>query len=124
MTSSSTLSGRSVINARGRGGARPGNVFKSTVEAIIATSIVASIIANPVPMHTLGPAPNGRYTPPGPVPLSAPFAIGGASVIGRSSVALSLSLSLSLSLFFGAPPGRSHRSGSNASGSSHRRASL
>eukprot|EP00951_Prasinocladus_malaysianus_P016680 scaffold130336_cov49-Prasinocladus_malaysianus.AAC.1 len=39
----------------------------------LARTSLASIIANPVPMQFLGPPPNGRYAPLGPIPLSARF---------------------------------------------------
>ena len=77
-------------------------------------------------MQTLGPAPNGTYTPPGPIPLRAPFAMGASAsppppppppdpAPRPTPVAASP---------FGTPPGSSQRSGRNSPGASQYLASL
>jgi hypothetical protein len=59
MTSSSTLSGRNVMSARGAGGAAPGRNRSSTPRVTTLNSSTASIMANPVPIQARGPAPKG-----------------------------------------------------------------
>ena len=103
------------MSALGLGGGAPGRSLNSTPLATVANRSTASIIANPVPMHTLGPAPKGTYTPPGPIPFNAPFAI--ASDGSFSAFASSVTASVASLVPPGVPPGSSHLSGLNASGS-------
>mmetsp|Transcript_6769 Transcript_6769/g.27622 ORF Transcript_6769/g.27622 Transcript_6769/m.27622 type:complete len:213 (+) Transcript_6769:2346-2984(+) len=138
-TSRRTFSGRSVMSALGLGGSAPGLSRTSTALATIARSSALSIMAKPVPMQTLGPAPNGTYTPPGPMPLRAPFAMG-ASASPPPAATFSPAVPFSpagpfspdpaprstpvVASPFGTPPGSSQRSGRNSPGASQYLASL
>mmetsp|Transcript_20745 Transcript_20745/g.67188 ORF Transcript_20745/g.67188 Transcript_20745/m.67188 type:complete len:344 (+) Transcript_20745:76-1107(+) len=64
--------GRSVMSASGSGvlAPPPGEILY--LRSISASTSFASSIANPVPMHTRGPAPKGTYAPCVPIPRSAP----------------------------------------------------